>query len=187
MRHHTWDEARDEISDPVALWHCSSRLNSLARFRTETVLLLEIQKLRKSFLRPGGGLHPVIDVAEFHFGAGEELALAGESGSGKSTFLNLVAGLILGLTRPSAAKFSFLAALPITLGAVLVKIGDLKTAESWEPLLWGILSAMIVGMIAIKVLLKYVQNHSYLVFAIYRWLVAAGIIGLFFAKGMWKL
>jgi undecaprenyl pyrophosphate phosphatase UppP len=46
---------------------------------------------------------------------------------------------------------------------------------------------MIVGMIAIKALLKYVQNHSYLVFAIYRWIIAAGVIALFFAKGIWKI
>lgn len=56
--------------------------------------LLEVQNLRKSFTLPGGGPHLVTDVPEFRLAAGEELALAGESGSGKSTFLNLIAGIL---------------------------------------------------------------------------------------------
>ena len=101
--------------------------------------------------------------------------------------ITIVAGLIMGLTRPAAARFSFLAALPITFGAVLLKVGELKGTENWQPLIWGIVTSAIVGMIAIKVLLKYVQNRSYIVFAVYRWIAAAGIIALMFHKGFWKL
>ena len=56
--------------------------------------LLEIQQLRKSFPQPGGASRLVIQVDRFELGAGEELAVAGESGSGKSTFLNLIAGIL---------------------------------------------------------------------------------------------
>ena len=63
--------------------------------------LLEINNLTKSYARPGrpggsaaSGLHRVLDVAAFVLAAGEQLALRGESGSGKTTFLNLVAGIL---------------------------------------------------------------------------------------------
>jgi len=56
--------------------------------------LLEIQQLRKTFPQPGGKARLVIEIDRFELGAGEELAVAGESGSGKSTFLNLIAGIL---------------------------------------------------------------------------------------------
>ena len=56
--------------------------------------LLEISNLTKTYARPGGGTHTVVDVAAFALAAGEQRALRGESGSGKTTFLNLIAGIL---------------------------------------------------------------------------------------------
>jgi len=56
--------------------------------------LLEITSLIKSYTRPDGGTHRVVDVAAFSLAAGEQRALRGESGSGKTTFLNLIAGIL---------------------------------------------------------------------------------------------
>ncbi len=63
--------------------------------------LLEITQVTKSYDRPGGRsghaageMHRVLDVAAFALAAGEQMALRGESGSGKTTFLNLVAGIL---------------------------------------------------------------------------------------------
>jgi putative ABC transport system ATP-binding protein len=56
--------------------------------------LLEINDLVKSYARPGGGVHRVVDVREFALEAGEQWALRGESGTGKTTFLNLIAGIL---------------------------------------------------------------------------------------------
>jgi ABC-type lipoprotein export system ATPase subunit len=56
--------------------------------------MLSVSNLAKSFVTPEGASVRVVDVEEFRLGAGEQLALRGESGSGKTTFLNLVAGIL---------------------------------------------------------------------------------------------
>jgi ABC-type lipoprotein export system ATPase subunit len=58
------------------------------------VPLLEINKLARSFASPGGEVRGVVRVESFLMAAGEEVALRGESGSGKTTFLNLIAGIL---------------------------------------------------------------------------------------------
>ena len=56
--------------------------------------LLTIKDLVKSYRRPDAGVHRVLEVREFSLSVGEQLALRGESGSGKTTFLNLIAGIL---------------------------------------------------------------------------------------------
>jgi putative ABC transport system ATP-binding protein len=58
------------------------------------VNLLEIQSLTKSFLKPGGGRHTVVNVADFVLEEKAQVALSGESGCGKTTFLHLIAGIL---------------------------------------------------------------------------------------------
>jgi len=56
--------------------------------------VLEVSDLKKSFTSPDGERNTVIDVPRFALEAGEQLALRGSSGSGKTTFLNLIAGIL---------------------------------------------------------------------------------------------
>ncbi|HXG83171.1 MAG TPA: ABC transporter ATP-binding protein [Pyrinomonadaceae bacterium] len=57
-------------------------------------MILEIENLRKSFIAPDGSRQAVVSVGEFYLEAGAQIALKGESGSGKTTFLNLIAGIL---------------------------------------------------------------------------------------------
>ena len=56
--------------------------------------LLEIQNLEKSFPSPDGGHLKVLAVEDFRMVPGAQVAIHGESGSGKTTFLHLVAGIL---------------------------------------------------------------------------------------------
>ncbi len=56
--------------------------------------LLHISNLKKSFAAPDGASHLIVDVPVFSLEAQKQSALAGESGSGKTTFLNLIAGIL---------------------------------------------------------------------------------------------
>jgi putative ABC transport system ATP-binding protein len=56
--------------------------------------MLELTDLRKSFATPDGTPAAVVHVPAFSLAAGEQRALRGESGSGKTTFLHLIAGIL---------------------------------------------------------------------------------------------
>ena len=56
--------------------------------------MLAVADLKKSFLSPEGARVEIVNVRAFTLAAGEQLALRGESGSGKTTFLNLIAGIL---------------------------------------------------------------------------------------------
>jgi ABC-type lipoprotein export system ATPase subunit len=56
--------------------------------------LLAVTNLRKSYASPDGGRASVVDVPAFTLEAGAQVALRGESGSGKTTFLHLIAGIL---------------------------------------------------------------------------------------------
>lgn len=82
------------------------------------------------------------------------------------------AGLFRGLTRADAARFSFLAGMPLVLGAglksLLDVIGEGMTGHEVALFVSGAVSAGIVGFLAIWGLLRFLENRSTLVFVAYR-------------------
>jgi ABC-type lipoprotein export system ATPase subunit len=56
--------------------------------------MLAVSGLKKSFVAPDGVRATVVSVKEFSLAAGAQLALRGESGTGKTTFLHLIAGIL---------------------------------------------------------------------------------------------
>ena len=60
--------------------------------------MLKLESILKSYLQPNGDTVPILDVPEFEVAAGEQLALVGPSGGGKTTLLHIIAGI----TKPDA-------------------------------------------------------------------------------------
>lgn len=88
------------------------------------------------------------------------------------------AGLALGLSRVSAARFSFLLSTPIILGATLSQVPDLIKGGISSGIILGVIASAMSGYLAIKYLIKFVENYSYKVFFWYRLALALVIIGV---------
>lgn len=100
--------------------------------------------------------------------------------------ITITAGEYLGLDRDSAARFSFLLATPISLGAGLYKllqiVKDPPTGSSIWMTILGIIISFAVGIAIIKWLLDYLKKHSLYIFVLYRFLIGLAVIGLWLAR-----
>ena len=133
--------------------------------------------------RWGGQTRRVGDVTfPLALGLGIAQALALIPGISRSG-VSIAAGRLAGLDRESAARFSFLMAAPIILGATLFEIrkflaDDTAVAVSLGPLIVGTVASFVAGILAIRILLDYLQSHSLTIFVIYRLVLAAVILAL---------
>ncbi len=100
--------------------------------------------------------------------------LPGISRSGTTIF----AGLLTGLSREAAARFSFLIAIPAIGGATVLYARQLleraNGGTTAGPLVWGAIVAFVVGMLSLSWLLRLVQSRRVGLFAIY--CLVAGIL-----------
>jgi undecaprenyl-diphosphatase len=95
----------------------------------------------------------------------------------------ITAGRALHFDRQAAAVFSFLMSMPITAAAIVLKAPEvLRQGDLGMQVLVGILSAAVSSWLAIAVLLKYVSRHSYGVFALYRLLLGAAVLGVLWLR-----
>ena len=101
--------------------------------------------------------------------------LPGTSRSGAT----ILGGLMIGVSRTVAAKFTFILAIPVMAGASLLKIvkSDLSfTAAEWTTLGVGMLVAFIVSFLIIAFLMNYIRKHDFKAFGVYR--IILGILVL---------
>jgi undecaprenyl-diphosphatase len=92
--------------------------------------------------------------------------------------------LFLGHRRESAARFSFMLALPITLGAAIFKVPDLlRGGAEAAPVLVGMAAAAVSGLAAIRLLLAYVRTRTYRPFVFYRLAFAIVVWVLLLVRG----
>lgn len=129
------------------------------------------------------GLDTVTPKTGLGLGFAQALALSpGVSRSG----ITMTAGRWIGLDRETAARFSFLLALPITFGAGLYESLDVVQGgfQGYGPqFFWGFVASGISGFLVIWGLLKYLRTHSFAAFMWYRFGVAA-VIFVLIASGV---
>ena len=118
-------------------------------------------------------------------GLAQVLALnPGTSRSG----ISISAARVMGFDRDTAVRFSFLLSIPVTAGAVAVKMLDLFTDGIPDglliPMVVGILTSGLSGWLAVAGLLKLVRSKSFDAFVIYR--VVAGVAILAIAASGWR-
>lgn len=108
-------------------------------------------------------------------GVAQTLALfPGVSRSGTT----IMAGVVTGLTREAATRFSFLLALPALVGAGILSLPDLAEPDiySGPEIVGGVIAAFASGYIAIKLLVALVSRERLTGFAVY--VAAVGVIGI---------
>ncbi len=101
----------------------------------------------------------------------------------------ILGGIFLGLSRASAAEFSFFMAIPTMLGASALKLvkflleGNLPTENELVILLTGCVVSFLVSVLVIRALMDFVRRHSFAPFGIYRIILGAVVLIYFaFAK-----
>jgi undecaprenyl-diphosphatase len=123
---------------------------------------------------------PVVqDVADvsyrtaFTIGLAQCLAMIpGVSRSGAT----IVGGLLCRMDRSAAAEFSFLLAIPTMLAATcydVYKHASVFHMGDWKNLLIGFVVSFIFAVIAVKVFVRFVSNHTFIPFGVYRIIAGA--------------
>lgn len=95
----------------------------------------------------------------------------------------IVGALLIGVSRTVAAEFTFFLAIPVMLGASLLKVvkfGFHFTSAETVILLAGMIVAFLVSVIVIRFLMGYIKKHDFKVFGWYRIVLGAAVL-LYFA------
>ena len=115
-------------------------------------------------------------------GAFQVLSLIPGTSRSGSTILG---GMLTGVSRVVSAEFSFFMAIPVMLGASLLKVvkfvasGATIAGIEVAILLVAMAVSFIVSLVAIKFLMDFVKRHSFIPFGIYRIVLGAVVLGYF--------
>lgn len=95
----------------------------------------------------------------------------------------ILGAILIGVSRTAAAEFTFFLAIPVMLGASLLKImkfGFSFTGNELMILVTGMVTAFLVSVIVIKFLMGYIKKHDFKVFGWYR--IILGVIVLLYFR-----
>jgi undecaprenyl-diphosphatase len=104
----------------------------------------------------------------FKVGLFQMLALIPGTSRSAATILG---GLLTGLSRKTAAEFSFFVAIPVMFAATGYKLLDTRepiTAEEAQSIILSSVVSFFAALFAIRLLIRYVSQHSFAIFAWYR-------------------
>jgi len=91
----------------------------------------------------------------------------------------IIGALTIGVMREVAAKFTFFLAIPVMLGASLLKVLKFEgscTGREIALLMVGTITAFVVSFVVIKWLIGYIKKHDFKAFGIYR--IVLGVVVL---------
>ena len=99
----------------------------------------------------------------------------------------ILGGIVLGMSRKTASEYTFFLAIPVMLGASLLKLVKFGFAFSGYELLLlavGMAVAFVVSIFAIRFLMKYIRTHDFKAFGIYRIVLGVIVLAASFAGVM---
>lgn len=98
----------------------------------------------------------------------------------------IIGGLLIGLERSVAAEFTFYLAIPVMIGASLLKlikyilkVGFVFNGSELALLAIGCVVAFIVSILIIRFLMSYIKKHNFIMFGYYRILLGLMVLGYF--------
>ena len=149
------------------------------------VAFILVERQNKSKTMRINDVHAIDYRTALLIGAFQCLSLIPGTSRSGSTILG---GILLGVSRPAAAEFSFFLAIPTMLGASALKLlkyvmeGAMPTMTELVVLGVGCVVSFIVSMLVIKALMEYVRKRSFSAFGVYRIALGVGVIGYFLVK-----
>lgn len=91
----------------------------------------------------------------------------------------ILGGILLGISRSTAAEFTFFLAIPVMFGASLIKLLEFGVSFSGGELgilLMGMSSAFFVSALVIRFLMAYIKRHDFKVFGWYRIVLGISVL-----------
>jgi undecaprenyl-diphosphatase len=91
--------------------------------------------------------------------------------------MTMIGGIFAGLSRKSAAEFSFLLAIPTMVVATaydLYKNRSTMVVDDYTLLVVGFITAFVVALVTVKAVMKFLTSHTFVVFGVYR--IVVGLI-----------
>ena len=148
------------------------------------VLFIIIEHQNKDVVPKVNGIAQITYPMAFCIGAFQLIAAVfpGTSRSGAT----ILGAIMIGISRTVAAEFTFFLAVPVMLGASLLKIlkfGLVFSTSEVVLLLVGMVVAFVVSIVVIKLLLGYIRRHSFTVFGWYRIILGIVVLAFFLAQG----
>ena len=144
------------------------------------ILFIYIENTHKDKAFKINTLNSLSYKTAFMIGLFQVLALIpGTSRSGAT----IVGAMLIGTSRIVATEFTFFLAIPVMLGASLLKI--IKFGFEWQPLeiqvlLVGCIVSFVISIFAIKFLVNYIKRNDFKAFGYYRIVLGILVLAYFF-------
>jgi len=144
------------------------------------ILFILIERRRKNHRYAVESVDVLPTKKAFAIGCFQVLSLIPGTSRSGSTILG---AMLVDVSRPAAAEFSFFLAIPVMLGAsglkilkYVLEVGLAFSTVEWVTMIVGILTAFAVSLVAIRFLTGFVRKHSFAAFGWYRIVLGALVL-----------